>query len=194
MNHNILIGFRFTKNIAWQFFLLVAFPVHFWALILWFLDFDTVAQRTNTWDAIGEGGYFLCYAFFESVVIFSLLNILLLLLPKRFNQRIVFLVAATLYLVISGWFMLEQARFFPFMPEGNWLFIRLQMVNSLRSNTGKVLAIGFLASMIMPLYLVIRYEKIRTTISSFYERISTLSLLYLSLDLVSFVIVLLRID
>jgi hypothetical protein len=127
-------------------------------------------------------------------VIFSLLNILLLLLPKRFNQRIVFLVAATLYLVISGWFMLEQARFFPFMPEGNWLFIRLQMVNSLRSNTGKVLAIGFLASMIMPLYLVIRYEKIRTTISSFYERISTLSLLYLSLDLVSFVIVLLRID
>ncbi len=193
MEKNNRMGFRFTKKIAWDFFLLVVFPIHLWALILWFLDFDTVAQRTNTWDAIGEGGYFLSYAFFESVVIFVLLCLLLLLLPKRLDQKKVFLAAATLYLVIAGWFILEQARFLPFIPEENWLFVRLQMVSSLRSNTGKVLAIGFLASVAIPQYLVFRYEKLRTAISSFYERIGTLSLLYLFLDLVGFVIVLLRI-
>ena len=118
---------------------------------------------------------------------------LLLLLPKRLDQKTVYLVAATLYLVIAGWFILEQARFLPIIPEDNWLFIRLQMVNSLRSTTGKGLAIGFLVSIIIPLYLVIRFEKLRTALSSFYERIGTLSLLYLFLDLAGFVIVLLRI-
>jgi hypothetical protein len=193
MKVNNRIGFRFSRSTAWQFFLIVAFPIHLWALLLWFLDFETVAQRTNQWDAIGEGGYFLCYAFFESLVVYGILFILLLLLPKRLDQKKVFIIVATVYFVVAGWFMLEQGRFLPFIPEENWLVIRLRTANSLRSNTGKMLAIGFAASVFVPGYLVIKSHKLRAVLSSLYERIITLSLLYLFLDLAGFVIVLLRI-
>ena len=186
------IGFRFSKQNAWKFFLLVAFPIHLWALILWFLDFETVAQRTNTWDALGEGSYFLIFAFFESVVIFGVLSLLLLLLPKRTEEDKVYQATSTLYLIIAAWFVLEQARFLPFLPEDNWLIMRLQMADSLRSNTGKALAVGFLSSVILSSYLVIRYAKLGRAISSLFERIGTLSILYLLLDFFGLLIVIFR--
>lgn len=192
MNQKNPIGFRFSKQHAWKFFLVIAFPIHLWAIILWFLDFETVAQRTNIWDAVGEGAYFLIFAFFESVVIFGLLFVLLLLLPKRLDENKTYLVVATLYLVIAGWFLLEQARFLPFLPEDNWLILRLQLVDSLRSNTGKVLAVVFLGSIVLTPSLVLRYEKIGTVISSLFERIGTLSILYLILDIFSLVVVIVR--
>lgn len=192
MKQNNRIGFRFSKQNAWKFFLLVAFPIHLWALILWFLDFETVAQRTNIWDAVGEGSYFLIFAFFESVVIFSMLSLLLLLLPKRTEENKVFLMVTTLYLVIAGWFILEQARFLPFLPADNWLIKRLQLADSLRSNTGKALLIGFLSSAFLSSYLVNRYAKLSKAIASLSERVGTLSILYLLLDFFGFVIVILR--
>lgn len=192
MKQNNRIGFRFSKQNAWKFFLLVAFPIHLWALILWFLDFETVAQRTNIWDAVGEGSYFLIFAFFESVVIFSMLSLLLLLLPKRTEENKVFLMVTTLYLVIAGWFILEQARFLPFLPVDNWLIKRLQLADSLRSNTGKALLIGFLSSAFLSSYLVNRYAKLSKAIASLSERVGTLSILYLLLDFFGFVIVILR--
>jgi hypothetical protein len=187
------LGFRYSKQRLWNLFLVVAFPIHFWALILWFQEFNMMAQRTNTWDAIGEGGYFLSYALFESSVIFSVLFLLMLLLPKKLEQETAFALAATFYLIIAGWFILEQARFLEVMPDESWLFIRLQRAITLQSNTGKLLAIALITSLVIPPILILKYDKLRTAVTSVFERIGTLSLLYLLLDVIGIVIVLIRI-
>lgn len=192
MQANKQIGFRFSKKLLWRFFLVVVFPINFWALIIWFYEFDNMAQRTNTWDAIGEGGYFLSYTLFESVVIFLVLSLLLLLFPKKWDEDTIFSGAGSVYLVLAAWFILEQARFLEFWPEGNWLIARLQIA-SLHTTTGRILVVVFLLSLIAPVFLSVRYKKVRPALSAFLERIGLLSILYLFLDVVGFIIVLIRI-
>ena len=91
--------------------LLIALPVHFWAWILWFQEFENFSQSHGLWDALGIGSYFLVFAMFESAAIFGLLTLLMLLLPRRLDQRKVFAVTASIYLALAGWFILEQVRF-----------------------------------------------------------------------------------
>ncbi|HKJ28020.1 MAG TPA: hypothetical protein VJ965_10305 [Anaerolineales bacterium] len=193
MIKNIQLGFRFTKKIAWKFFLVVGFPIHFWALLLWFQDFDTVAQRTNAWDAFGEGGYFLSYALFESVVIFAVLILILLLLPRKWDQEAVFVIAGTLYLIAAAWFMVEQGRYLPMVSPESWIGAHIQRDITLASNTGKLLALLIPITFIVPLYGLIRFEKARTALTALFDRLGVLSLLYLFLDFAGLVIVLIRI-
>ena len=185
------LGFKFSKKYIWQLFLTVAFPIHFWALIMWFQEFDAITAELDSWAAFGEGGYFLIFALFESSIIFLMLILLLRLLPKKWPQDKVFIHTATLYLMISSWFMLEQIRFLEIMPEDNWLVARLQMA-SLHTNTGKVLVVIILASIGLSLILLNKSEKMQNAVSSLLERLTILSCIYLSLDAVEFIIIAIR--
>src|SRR3972149_6026554 len=48
---------QYSKKGLWTLFLMCAFPLHVWAFILSFMDFSWVAERTNTWDALGVISY-----------------------------------------------------------------------------------------------------------------------------------------
>ena len=185
------IGFKFSKNLGWQFFLVIVFPIHFWALILWFQEFDATTEALNSWAAVGEGGYFLAFALFESGVIFLFLTALLLLLPKNWKQEKVFTIAATLYLITAGWFILEQARFLEVMPEENWLIARL-LLASPQTTTGLFLGLIFLVSIILPVYFLIKNQTLRKGMDALIERLNLLSMMYLGLDVVGFVIIIIR--
>ena len=188
---NDRIGFHFSKGMGWKFFLIVVFPIHFWALILWFQEFDATVVALNTWAAFGEGAYFLIFALFESSVIFLLISLVMLLLSKTWDQEKVFSITSSIYLIIAGWFMLTQVRYLEAMPEENWMIARLRMA-SLQTNTGKLLAIIILASVILPPIFLNKSHKLRNTVTSFLDRIYILSWLYLFLDALGFIVILLR--
>lgn len=135
--------------------------MHFWAWIKWFQEFEAIAQRYGQWDALGVGGYFMVYALFESAVIFGILMLILLLLPRHWDQDTVFAVTATLYLVLAGWFILEQARFLAAIPEDVWFFQRVQHLQSITTRAGAVTALSFAASLLLPPALLLRSEKVR---------------------------------
>lgn len=186
------IGFHLSKPQLWQFFLITAFPVHFWAWIKWFQEFEAVAQRYGQWDALGVGGYFMVYALFESVVIFGILMLLLLPLPRRLDQDKVFSVAAALYLVLAGWFILEQARFLAVIPEDVWFFRRVQHLQSITTRAGAATALSFAASLLLPPALLLRSEKVRNQALVLFSRLSLLAALYLGIDLLAVIVVLIR--
>jgi hypothetical protein len=191
MQANNRIGFIFSKSMGWKFFLVVVFPICFWAMILWFQEFEATVVALDTWAAVGEGAYFLVFALFESSVIFLLISLIMLLLPKKWDQEKVFSIVSSIYLIIAGWFMLTQIRYLEVMPEENWLITRLRMA-SLQTNTGKVLVLIFLASIILPPIFMIRLQKLRKAVTSFLDRINIMSYLYLFLVAVGFMIILLR--
>ena len=186
------IGFHFSKPYLWQFFLITALPVHFWAWIKWFQEFEAIAQRYGQWDALGVGGYFMVYALFESAVIFGILMLILLLLPRRWDQDTVFAVTAALYLVLAGWFILEQARFLPAIPEDVWFFRRVQHLQSITTRAGAVTALSFAASLLLPPALLLRSEKFRTQSLALLNRLTLLAVLYLGIDLLAAIVVLIR--
>ena len=61
---------RYSKQGLWNLFLICAFPLHVWTIILAFRDFSWVTERTNSWDALGVVSYGLIFALIESVAVF----------------------------------------------------------------------------------------------------------------------------
>jgi hypothetical protein len=186
------LGFTFTKQQLWEFFLIIAFPIHFWALILWFQEFETMAERSNMWDAFGVGSYFMAYALFESATIFAGISLIMLLLPKQLDKKVTFIVIAVLYLVIAGWFILEQTRFLAIIPEDVWFFKRIQNLKSIKSKAGAATAIIFALSFILPLIFLLKSKKLQDKILSFLNRLTVLSILYLVFDFLAILVIIIR--
>ena len=99
---------RYSKNGRWLLFSGVAFPIHVWALILIFRDFSWVAERTNSWDAIGVGSYGLMIAAIESVVVFLILLLLGLLVSKKWDEKQRISLLGFIILMVSVWMILGQ--------------------------------------------------------------------------------------
>ena len=64
---------RYTRQGLWSLFLMCAFPLHAWTLILAFRDISWLTDRTNAWDAVGVTSYGLVFAFVESMVLFGVM-------------------------------------------------------------------------------------------------------------------------
>ncbi len=186
------LGFVFSKQQLLEFFLLIAFPIHFWAWIIWFQEFETLAQRTNVSDAIGAGSYFMVYAFYESAVIFAVLSLLMLLLPRNLKKQTVFVIIGSLYLIISGWFILEQVRFLAIIPDDVWFFKRVQNLRSIQTKAGLVTAATFTLTLILPPFLLIRNSNLQEKVYDFLSRLTTLSILYLIVDLAAVIVIIIR--
>ena len=94
---------RYSIQGLWSLFLMCAFPLHLWAMILIFRDMSWVIERTNVWDAIGVGSYGMIRAFVESVVVFVIFTVLGFLTPANWmiDRRIAFL--SLLVILLSAW-------------------------------------------------------------------------------------------
>jgi hypothetical protein len=173
-------------------FLICAFPVHLWAIILILRDIPWMTQRTNLWDAIGVGAYGLVFAFVESLIVFGIFTLLGFLTPRQWaaDKRIAFL--SLLVLLLSAWGMISQLFFL-------WnISIPAAAVQSL-AQSGHPLRIMYAVSLAVvlpgigvPVYLFIRSDKFVRFLQDLIERFSLLTWFYLTLDLLGLVIVILR--
>ena len=157
-----------------------------------FRDLSWLAERTNLWDAIGVASYGMLFAFVESLLLFLVVLLVGLVIPKQWHsdRRLTFL--ALLILITWAWGMISQLLFL-------WnLSLPLPAIQFLRGSQHplRVLYAGSLVIVASTvLLLVFLFVKLKTSVAfmqNIMERISLITMLYLLLDLLGLVIVLIR--
>src|SRR5512144_2096710 len=102
---------HYTRHGLWSLFLMCAFPLHAWALILAFRDVSWVSERTNSWDGVGVVAYGLLFTLVESVLVFGIMALLGCLMSARGDVDRRVAVLSVLALMAAVWAMLEQLYF-----------------------------------------------------------------------------------
>ena len=183
---------RYSRQGLWSLFLICAFPLHLWTLILAFRDIAWITERTNTWDAIGVVSYGMVFALVESVLIFLVLLLLGLITPWRWDsdRRIAFL--AFLVLITSVWAMISQLLFL-------WnVSLPAQAIEFLRQSdhpvriTYAVCLMVITPTVLLPAYSFLKTKKAVAVMQNLMERLSLLSVFYLVFDLLGVMIIVVR--
>lgn len=183
---------HYSKQGLWSLFLLCAFPLHAWTLILAFRDFSWVTERTNSWDAVGVVSYGLIFAFVESVVITLLAAALGYLVSRVWTEERRIALLSALVMVASLWAM---AGYLFFMLNVKLSSQIVDFLVGLDHPLRFLYAISLVivaATVILPTYLTLRSDRFFKAIQSIFERLSLLTLFYLFFDVIGLVIVIVR--
>jgi hypothetical protein len=183
---------RYSRQGLWTLFLICAFPLHLWTLILAFQDISWLTERTNVQDAIGVVSYGMLFALVESILIFLFLVLLGFITPWRWetDRRVAFL--AFLVLITSLWAMIGQLLFL-------WnVSLPVSAIEFLRNSDHPLRIIYAVCLMIvtptvlLPAYSFLRTSKAVTVMQNLMERLSLLSMFYLVFDLLGVIIIVFR--
>ena len=182
----------YSKQGLWLLFLMCAFPLHLWTLILSFRDFSWVTERTNAWDAVGVVSYGLLFAFVESLIIFCIMALLGFLVSSKWDEPRRIALLSTLILLLSAWGIYGQAYFVWNVTPAAW-FLKwvAQSAHPYRILFGLTL-VEVSLTMFIPALLILRWEKFFRFMQETMDRLSLLTLFYLVFDVVGLVIVVIR--
>ena len=116
---------RYSKSGLWSLYLTCAFPLHVWTIILSLRDFSWVAERTNSWDAIGVVSYGLVFALVESLLVFLVALLLGFLISKKWDEDRRIALMGLLVFITSLWAIGSYLYFMLNMPVpgGSILFM-----------------------------------------------------------------------
>jgi hypothetical protein len=183
---------RLTKKEIINLFLLAAFPIHAWAIILVLRDFQWVYDQMGMSVFIGYASYTLVFAFFESVIFLVFLWLLSYLFPPKWAGTKSFSILALWALTVSLWAVGNQV-FYLLMesPPGfmSWIMLRVYYHQGLGFS---LLMILIFISVILPLILVLRFDNFEKLIARMFKQITTLSAFYLIFDLLGLITVIIR--
>jgi hypothetical protein len=157
-----------------------------------FRDVEWVAERTNFGDAIGFIGYDLLFALVECALAWAFVLLLNFLLPKQWERQIRIPLLGSIVFVIAIWAILGQVYFLTgTQPPDFFVKFALATGHPLWVLYGMALA-SITASIAVPMFLLVRYPKIREKIQAIFDRIVVLSGIYLFLDFIGIIIVITR--
>lgn len=189
---SLLSTLPFSKQSAITLFLVASFPINFWAIIVWFRNFGSVAEENGTWDAIGVGAYLLLFALLESVVIFLVLLLISMLVAIKLGQQKTLAQVSVLYLALTLALMLEQTRALIELPREGFLLRSLNsIINALSSSPVVILVIAAVLG-VASIAAIHRNERVRAGVMTAIEKVVLLSGIYLFLDVVAIIIVVIR--
>jgi hypothetical protein len=178
----------YSKQNVWTLFLVSGFPLHVWALILFFWDFSWIAERSGTWDAISVGAYALVIAFVESLFVLLVSLVLGFLISKVWSSKTRTSTMSLIILLISIWAIVGQLYYIR-TPNLEWLVWTLASQSRplflLYLGLGGIVSI----SVVIPIWFALSSEKFCRVLDALIERVSLLMMLYLVLDLISIVAV-----
>ncbi|MFN2235333.1 MAG: hypothetical protein ACK2U1_13985 [Anaerolineales bacterium] len=188
----MVISKYYQKKGLWLLFSAAAFLIHIWAILQIFQDLSWIAERTNMWDAIGVGAYGLTIALIESIFLFLIAFLLGFLVSTRWDPVKRISLMGTLVIIISIWAILGQLYFilgwsFP----ASWIQILANTEHPLRILY--LIALVFVGpSVLLPVVAQLKSDKLSQMTYEIFDRLSTLVILYLVLDIASIVIVIIR--
>jgi hypothetical protein len=166
--------------------------MHVWAIVLILMDLSWVAERTNSWDAVGVASYGLMFILIESLAVFGIVLLVGLVLPSGWSQAKRITLLGVLILAISIWAILGQLYFL-------WeLSLGLSVIRWIASFSRPLwLVYGGLLVIVsptvaLPAWVAFRSEKFQQGFLALLDRLSILMGLYIFLDLASIVIVIIR--
>lgn len=183
---------QYSKQGLWSLFLICAFPIHIWTIILALRDFSWVSERTNSWDAIGVVSYGLMFAFIESVIVFLVFTLLGFLISKKWTEEQRITLLGSLVMIASLWAI---AGYLFFMLKVTIPGEMIQFMAGLKHPLRFLYAFGLGVvgiSVAVPTYMVMKSKKFLQGVRGLFERLSLLTLFYLFFDLVGFVIIIVR--
>lgn len=182
---------KFTPADWFRLFLVCAFPLHLWTLLMAFRDVNWVAERTTTWDALGFTGYALFYTLIESVLLFGFIALLSLLLPRGWSRSMRFVTLSLLAFVLAGWSIVEQLILIVFYGRLRHLGAALPWLGGTAAPMWITAALVAL-TVIVPLLILNGRSKLQSGVEAVLERLTILSGLYLVLDGVGLIVILIR--
>jgi hypothetical protein len=187
-----IINSYFNKGGIFKLFLVCAFPIHVWSIVMFLRDFDWISERTNSWDAVGVGGYALLLALLESFIIFVLFFILSFLVHKTWQPDTRLAIMSVLMFVISLWAIFTQGFFLlgGMIPNSIYQFL-VNSSHPFRYLYGTMWTITII-TVVVPVFLLLRSKKLVKAVLAVIERIILLSGLYLVFDFIGIVIVIVR--
>jgi hypothetical protein len=182
----------YKKTDLWTLFLISAFPLHVWTLLLAFRDISWLTERTNLWDAVGVLSYGLIYALFESVAIYVIILLLGFLITPFWSikQRVTALgLSITMVSLVA---IVGQLYYMQGWTLSDPLIAFLaQTGHPLRWLYGTAIAVILLV-VVLPILLVFRSPRTITVWNEITDRISLLMTMYLPLDFAALCIVVYR--
>ena len=178
----------YSKHNVWTLFLVSAFPIHVWTLILFFWDFSWIEERSGTWDAISVGAYALVIALVESLFVLLVSLVLGFLVSKVWPSKKRTSTMSLIILLTSMWAVVGQLYYIR-TPNLEWLVLIL--ASQSRPLFLLYLGLGGIVSfsVMIPIWFALSSEKFSKVIDAVVERISLLTMLYLVLALLSIVVV-----
>ncbi len=182
----------YSRQGLWSLFLMSALPLHIWTFILTFNDFSWVTERTDSWDAVGVMAYGLIFALVESLVIFFAFAILGLLISKKWGEKRRIALLSILVTIVSLWAIAGHIYFFresSMPPQVIAFFVGFD--HPLRVLYSVILLI-VVPTILIPTYFVLASDKFFRFVEESVERLSTLMILYLVVDIAAGVILLIR--
>jgi hypothetical protein len=182
----------FSLKSLWTLFLMAAFFPHVWTIILVFRDFSWIAERTNAWDAVGNGAYGLLYAFVESLFVFVIALVLGLLISSKWSEaRRRALLAALILLTAVG--SVVNQLYFLYEWDIPAALIRTLIASGRPLVSLYLLSLAVITPFVaLPVYLILRSEHSYTIVNELIDRLALLTGLYLVLDGIALVIVVVR--
>lgn len=182
----------YSKQGLWSLFLMCAFPLHAWTLILAFRDISWLIERTNAWDAVGVTAYGLLFALVESVAIFLVATVLGFLVSVQWDKDRRVALLTVLVLIASLWAMVDQLFFLLNVSlPGQMIHFLVQTDHPLRVLYTVVLAM-VISTVLIPAILVLQSRRFFQFVQGLIERLSMLTMFYLLFDIVGLVIVIVR--
>ena len=181
---------RFNFQYFSQFFLTISFPIHFWSLMMVFRDFESVASRTYSADAVGYAGYSLVFALAESLMVSLLFWGLSLVIARKLDRSKVLSILVGLFYLLAGANIVDMLAHI-----NNQVRISRQYLHGLEQYpeiTYSLIAGAILVGFVILLILILKPTKAAKFIAEVLERITMLGYLFLFLDLVGLIIVLIR--
>lgn len=161
-------------------------PIHLLGILQFLYQFPAYRLRLNIGEIIGLGGYVLTIIMFENMFVLFALFVLGMFIPRRlWNEN--FIVKGSMWIFLTFFY---SFIFFIIIESGP------QVVVALGSTWASILLLVVIASYILLVvwlfFYVHRYRKIGLWVLKFFERFVPVVGFYLLLDVVGFVIVLIR--
>jgi hypothetical protein len=189
MNASTSTNLKFTRADWFKLFMVCAFPLHLWTILMVFRDVNWVAERTTFWDAIGFTGYALFYTLVESILLFGFISLLGLLVPRNWSKSMRFVSLSLVGFALAGWSIIEQLILIIFFGR----LRKLGIANPWLVSASPLITAGLIAiSVAAPLLILRKSSKLQKAGADILERLTMLSGLYLFLDFVGIVVILIR--
>ncbi|MBN2045031.1 MAG: hypothetical protein JW757_08435 [Anaerolineales bacterium] len=181
---------RLSFGYWFKLFLIVAFPLHVWGLLMIFRDIEFITERTNLWDAFGYSGYSLLFILVESILLSVIVWALSLLLPKGWGESRMLAVTGSLFSILAGASIVDMA--FHAFSEVRISKQYLYGLKNFTATTYALISAAVIAAMVISLLLILKTNKGEKVFTEIFERVSMLGYLYLFLDAAGIAIVILR--
>lgn len=185
-------SYKFNKNDIFKLFLVAAFPLHLWTLLMMMRDVSWVAERSTSWDAIGFSGYAMLYTLSESIFLFALIALLSLLTPRTWHKNLRFAVLSLLAFALAGWSIMEQLVLIVFWTPLRRLAAQVPFLVSADWVPLAIFTALVTISVATPIALLRNNEKLQAGWNSLLDRLTLLSGLYLVMDALALILVILR--